>query len=167
MGPLWTILKVSMESGVVPLDWRSAMVTPIYKSGRKSDMPNYCPVTLTSVLCKVMEKLIRIRLMEHLESGQLLPSQQHGFWHRWPCLIQLLEFPEDLETAIDKQNCVDVIFLDCKKVLYSTAHKIQRNIKGAEERMFWLGSWAPLRIDNKVCVKGENSGWRTVLSGIP
>jgi len=52
---LTLIYRKSMESGTVPMDWRCANVTPIFKKGARSEPGNYRPVSLTSVCCKIME----------------------------------------------------------------------------------------------------------------
>ena len=56
--PLSIIYQQSGLTGEVPAAWRSASVTPIYKKGRKEDLGNHRPVSLTSVLGKVMEQII-------------------------------------------------------------------------------------------------------------
>ena len=60
--PLGTIFTKSMEEGLVPEDWKIANVTPIFKKGQKSSPANYRPISLTSVVGKVMEKVIKITL---------------------------------------------------------------------------------------------------------
>jgi hypothetical protein len=61
------IYTKSMEEGAVPSDWKEANVTPIFKTGAKSQPSNYRPVSLTSVACKMMESLIRDKITDHLE----------------------------------------------------------------------------------------------------
>jgi len=61
------IFKTSFESGILPQEWKSANVVPIFKKGARNDRANYRPVSLTSVPCKVMESLIKEKLVEFLE----------------------------------------------------------------------------------------------------
>jgi len=56
--PLSIIYQQSWLAGEVPDDWRIASVTPIYKKGQKEHPGNYRPVSLTSVLGKIMEQFI-------------------------------------------------------------------------------------------------------------
>ena len=53
------IFNKSLESGVVPEDWRVDNVTPIFKNGSRAEVRNYRPVSLASVCCKVMESYKR------------------------------------------------------------------------------------------------------------
>ena len=71
--PLSIIYQQSWLTGEVPVDWRLANVTPIYKKGRKEDPGNYRPVSLTSVLGKVMEA-DRLECHHVARTGQ--PSDQ-------------------------------------------------------------------------------------------
>ena len=52
--------------GVLPVDWKEVQVTPLFKKGEKDVPGNYCPVSLTSVVCKVLKSIVRERVMEHL-----------------------------------------------------------------------------------------------------
>ena len=66
---LSSIFKTSFESGVLPQEWTSAIVVPIFKKGAKNDRANYHPVSLTSVPCKVMASLIKEKLVKFLENA--------------------------------------------------------------------------------------------------
>ena len=56
VAPLLSVLfQNSYDTGIVPSDWKRANITPIHKKDNKKDPENYCPVSLTSILCKIME----------------------------------------------------------------------------------------------------------------
>ena len=65
-GVISIIFNESIRTGVIPRDWRDALVTPIFKKGKRSEPGNYRPVSLTSVLCKVLEKIVKAKLLDHL-----------------------------------------------------------------------------------------------------
>ncbi|MFO0001577.1 MAG: hypothetical protein ACK559_10625, partial [bacterium] len=77
--PLEIIFNMSMSSCCTPNDWRPANVTPIHKQGTKGDPGNYRPVSLTSIPCKIMESIVKDRMMEHLLENNLIKDSQHGF----------------------------------------------------------------------------------------
>ena len=62
--PLAAIYTKSLEEGMVPEDWKCANITPIFKKGSKASAGNYRPVSLTSILCKVMESILRDAIVE-------------------------------------------------------------------------------------------------------
>ncbi|GAB0209582.1 mitochondrial enolase superfamily member 1 [Grus japonensis] len=64
--PLSIIYQQSWLTGEVPVDWRLANATSIYKKGWKEDPGNYRPVSLTSVPGKVMEQIILSAIMQHI-----------------------------------------------------------------------------------------------------
>ena len=65
--PLTALFQKSLQSGVVPQDWKLANVTPIYKKGSRGQSCNYKPVSLTSQVCKLFESIIRDVMDDHLE----------------------------------------------------------------------------------------------------
>ena len=77
--PLAIIFRKSLEEGVVPMDWRNANVTSIFKKGDRTLASNYRPISLTSIICKMLESLIKDAVMKHLLENHLVHSAQHGF----------------------------------------------------------------------------------------
>ena len=59
-----------MQEGIVPQDWKDAIVVPIFKKGVKSEPSNYRPVSLTSVVCKLMERIVKDVIQDHLLKKQ-------------------------------------------------------------------------------------------------
>ena len=98
--PLAVLFRKMLELGVVPHDWKLGRVVPIFKKGDKKDPGNYRPVNLTSVLCKVLESLIRDRLLDHLIDHHLLSDNQHGFRPKRSCSTQLFRDPERVECSL-------------------------------------------------------------------
>ncbi|RHW73180.1 reverse transcriptase [Trypanosoma brucei equiperdum] len=83
------LFNESLRTGVVPSAWKTGVIIPILKAGKKAeDLDSYRPVTLTSCLCKVMERIIAARLRDTFES-QLTP-QESGFRPGCSTLEQLL-----------------------------------------------------------------------------
>ena len=92
-GPLSILFRHSIETGKIPDDWREANVTPIYKlKGKKADPGNYRPVSLTNVICKMMERLVKEEIMSHVETNRLLCDEQHGFRAKRSPQTNLIEF---------------------------------------------------------------------------
>ena len=81
----------------MPLIWNTANVSPIFKKGGKSTAANYRPISLTCILCKVMEHIIASNLVRHIDSNGLMFDLQHGFRERRSCETQLVSLIEDLE----------------------------------------------------------------------
>ena len=67
-----TMYQASFDQGRVPLDWKTALVTPAFKKGNSNKAENYRPVSLTSVCCKQAEHIIHSNAMRHLENLRIL-----------------------------------------------------------------------------------------------
>ena len=77
--PLSIIFNKSLESGKLPYDWKTAIVTAIHKKGSKNEAGNYRPVSLTCILCKILESIIRDAIVGHFTEHKLYAQCQHGF----------------------------------------------------------------------------------------
>ena len=88
-----TIFEKSLETGTlhVPKVWVSARVSPIFKKGDKSDPANYRPISLTCILCKLMEHIIASNLTRHFNKNNILYDLQHGFREKRSCETQLIQ----------------------------------------------------------------------------
>ena len=58
--PLARVFNLSLKEGVVPFEWKEANVIPLFKKGSINKSENYRPVSLTSVICKLLQRLITI-----------------------------------------------------------------------------------------------------------
>ena len=117
------IYRKSLEEHKPPSIWKKANVTAIFKSGSTSEACNYRPISLTSVPDKIMEKLIRDKLVDHMTSNNLFINTQHDFISGRSCIRQLPEYIEDLTEAIDNGEDVDVIYLDFCKAFDKVPHR--------------------------------------------
>ena len=114
--PMCRVFKLSLDEGVLPREWRTATVSPIFKKGSKQEPCNYRPVSLTCILCKVMEKVVRANIV------LVISGDQHGFVRGRPCVAQLLDGLDDWTAAWEKGTSVDVIFMDFKKAFDAVPH---------------------------------------------
>ena len=168
--PLSIIFKKSYFSGVVPDEWLNANITPLFKKGNKLEPTNYRPVSLTSTVCKVMEKMIREVMMNHLVSNNLLASEQHGFVNGKNCSSNLLEAFDFITKAYEDGINIDFIFLDFAKAFDSVSlFKLCCKLYGYGFRSFML-EWCKAFLSNRKqrVVMGEYiSEWKQVTSGVP
>jgi len=86
--PVRVIFQKSIDSGLVPEDWRTANVCPVYKTGKRDSTANYRPISLTSQLSKLLKTMIRDVVVHHLETHDLIRNSQHGFREGRSCLLE-------------------------------------------------------------------------------
>ena len=93
----------------------------------KTNPENYRPICLTSVACKLMERLIRDKIVDHMTQNELFSPHQHGFIPGKSCIAQLLEILEEIIDAIDQGFDIDIIYLDFTKAFDKIPHKHLKN----------------------------------------
>ena len=168
--PLTLIYKKSLTSEELPSHWLQDIITPIYKKGTRTIAENYRPVSLTCILCKILEKIIVKQIIHHIKANQLATLRQHGFTVGKSVTTNLLEVVNIWTEAIMHNIPVDVLYLDYQKAFDCVPHKrlIQQvhsfGISG--EALNWIESFLSNR-KQKVRVNGSESTWASVLSGIP
>ena len=109
------IFTRSMATAEVPDEWKIANVTGIEKKGGHEIGGNYRLISLTSVVCKTIERIIRDMLVDYLDHHQLILPMQHGFCQRRSCLTNLLEFFSQVYQEYNECKAVDLIYLDFQK----------------------------------------------------
>ena len=120
--PVALIFRKSLDTGQVPRDWRNANITPLFKHGNRSKTDNYRPVSLTSQICKIVESVLRDKLVSHLDKYELLQPSQHGFRSGFSCGSNLLSFLETVTSLVDAKESVDAIYLDLAKAFDKVPH---------------------------------------------
>ena len=121
--PLQIIFAKSMEEGILPQDWKIGNITPLHKKGSKKKAENYRPISLTSVIGKTLESLIRDKLVQHMMNQQLMSDCQHGFTPNRSCMTQLLCAIEEITSILDSGNPIDIVYLDFCKAFDSVPHE--------------------------------------------
>jgi len=113
----------SWQSGKVPGEWRKGNV-PIFKTGRKEDPGKYWPVSLTSVLGKVMEQMVPEVTLRYMEDREVIWDSQHGSTKGKLCLTSLVAFCDNVTRSVNKRRKMDVIYLDFCKAFDTVPHNI-------------------------------------------
>jgi hypothetical protein len=122
--PLTLIFGKSLAESEIPMAWREANVTPIFKKKGSRLVPgNYRPVSLTSIPCKILERIIRDVIMDHLVRNNLISKEQHGFVQNKACVTNLLESTDFVTNALARKKWVDLLFLDFEKAFDKVPHR--------------------------------------------
>ena len=164
------IYNKSLQSAQVPLDWKVGNVVPIFKKGNKECVENYRPVSLTSVACRILERVIKENVVSFLDRYKLVLKSQHGFTKNRSCLTNLLEYINYVTEVIDSGKPVDVVYLDFSKAFDRVCHRRliyklwKLGIRG--EILDWITEWLQNR-KQRVVLNGVKSGWKDVDSGVP
>ena len=145
-------------------------VTGIFKKGAKNLASNYRPVSLTCILCKVLESFVRDALLKYMEEHDFFSKCQHGFRRHRSCVTQLLEVMNDLSSLTEQKLDFDILYLDFAKAFDTVPHqRLLNKLKayGIEgDLLNWISSFLSNRTQ-RVRVNKSFSEYKTVDSGIP
>ena len=168
--PLSIIFTKSLNVRDVPKDWKIANVSAIFKKGKKSLASNYRPVSLTSIVCKTMEKIVRNHITEHMNNNSFFTNKQFGFMQGRSTALQLLKVLDEWTETIDSGYGIDVVYMDFQKAFDTVPHKrLIEKLKAygiGNDMISWTQNFLQGR-KQQVIVNGEKSNWHEVTSGIP
>ena len=122
--PLTHVINMSIIEGVVPDDLKSARVVPLFKKNDKTEVGNYRPVSILSIISKVFERVVYDQVESYLDQKKLLYKFQSGFRSRFStdtCLIHLTDF---IKFQMDKGHYVGMVLLDLQKAFDTVDHNI-------------------------------------------
>ncbi|GFO04217.1 RNA-directed DNA polymerase from transposon x-element [Plakobranchus ocellatus] len=113
---LLELLNRTWNSGVLPKDWRTAVLVPILKKGKCSkSVSSYRPISLTSVISKTMERMVNSRLYYHMENNICLDEAQAGFWKDCTTVDQLVHFTQSVINAWQTRDHTVAVFVNLKQ----------------------------------------------------
>lgn len=168
--PITIIFRTSIRCKALPKEWKHATISAIYKKGNKTIPLNYRPVSLTCIICKIMEGIIRDHVIAHMKQNNLFSSKQFGFISGRSTTLQLLHVLSIWCDILDEGGTVDAIYCDFMKAFDKVPHhrllyKIEKygvtgNILG------WIKSFL---LDRTQCVLVNEACSKStaVTSGIP
>lgn len=139
--PLTFIVNKSLQDGIFPKCCKLALVTPIYKSSKKTLVNNFRPIGLQSNISKIIEKCVKTELTQYLDKHNLLPDSQFGFREKIGTEDALLNFSNYLHKTIADNKKTLVAYLDLNKAFDSIKHsKLIETLKKLGIKNFAL-SW--------------------------
>ena len=122
--PLTHLFNLSITTGTFPSHLKTSRTIPIFKSGNPLLCDNYRPISLLSSLSKILEKIISIKLVNHLEINHLLHNHQYGFQRNKSTVHHLLHLTNYISGELNKKKYCLGIFLDLKKAFDVVNHEI-------------------------------------------
>ena len=169
--PLSMLFRLSYNSGSLPRDWKVANVVPVHKKGSKDNVENYRPISLTSLVMKTFERVLKKELLAR--TAHLLDERQHGFLSHKSCTTNMVGFLDKVVLSINDLQTfsTDVVYFDFSKAFDSVNHDLiltkLKSMYGIDGRLlkfvqnYLQGREQSVVIDN--CVSTS----KPVLSGVP
>jgi Reverse transcriptase (RNA-dependent DNA polymerase) len=168
--PLTNIINSSFSTGVVPNQLKIAKVIPIYKSGDKTKINNYRPISVLPFFSKIFEKLMYNRVTDYLKKHCLLSPSQFGFQQGLSTYMALLEMQSNIVDAMDCNKFSLGIFFDLSKAFDTVSHGILAKkleyygLRGISQQ--WFTDYLSNRTQF-VNFKGSKSQTMKITCGVP
>ena len=167
--PLVKICQMSLRRGVFPERWKEANVVPVFKKGNVKDPHCYRSISLIPLFGKVLEKLVYVSLLNHVEPA--ISPAQHGFTSGRSCVTNLASLLGTAWDSIENRFQTDCIYTDFSAAFQSVnhtllIHKLQNSYNITGSALRWFSSYLDNR-KQRVVVNGKCSEWCRVTSGTP
>ena len=166
--PLTALINSSIREGVFPRELKKARVVPIFKTGDKSLINNYRPISILSFYSKVFEKLMYNKLYNFIEANDSLYAHQYVFRRGHSTQQAIITLIDKITKSVNSDDFVISVFIDLKKPLtvfqptycwLSCSHTVLEVIK-------WFRSYLTDRTQY-VNFNGEESAEHTLKCGVP
>ena len=160
----------SMQTSTIPEEWLLSVITPVPKKSNPIKPPDFRPVSMTCIACRIMEKIILNQIVNHFERENLFSKNQHGFLKKRSTVTCLMECFADWSDCFENKYSIDVLYIDISKAFDSISHKkllLQLENFGIRGLLLkWIENWLTNR---KQAVKVDNklSDFKRVRSGVP
>ena len=167
---LTTLYNNTLKSHEIPDEWRSALIIALFKKGAKSDPGNYRPVSLTCIICKILEAIIYDHIVQHMLTNNLFSKSQYGFISKRSAALQLLNVLQIWCNILDENGVIHDINMDFQKAFDTVPHR--RLLGNLEcygitgDVLIWIQEFLKNR-KQKVIINGHCSEWTNVISGVP
>ena len=113
---LLEIFNKTWQEGSLPQSWREATMIPIHKKGKsKTEATSYRPISLTSCVVKLLERIVNARMKWYLESEQLLVPQQAGFREHHCTEDKTTYLAQEIEYGFQQNKQTLAIWIDLQK----------------------------------------------------
>lgn len=120
--PLKYIINLTFEKGVVPLEWKTASIIPVYKSGDKSLLQNYRPIALINNFAKLFEKCLKSRVMNFLENSSVIYKNQFGFRSNLSTEDAIFNLTNEINMSLNANKKNLSVFVDLAKAFDTIPH---------------------------------------------
>uniref|UniRef100_A0A8C1Z289 Reverse transcriptase domain-containing protein n=1 Tax=Cyprinus carpio TaxID=7962 RepID=A0A8C1Z289_CYPCA len=169
--PIASIINLSISSGHFPKAWKSAIVTPVFKSGLSTSMNNYRPISILLAISKIAEKWVAEQIVQYLNSSSpSFHAMQFGFRSKHSTETATCLFIEKIKFSLDKGGVVGVVFLDLKKAFDTVNHSVLLNklpqFKFSCDTVSWFESYLHDRTQS-VLINNCNSESLRLTTGVP
>jgi hypothetical protein len=165
------IYNFCLQNSAFPREWKLAIIKPIPKTKNPDSCKDYRPVSILSVLGKILEKLVHKQLCDYLDSNGLFDTHQSGFRKNHSTTTAILKVTDDVRKAMDKREFTIMVLFDFSKAFDKVQHSLllaKLKLLGfSDSVLMFLKSYLDDRLQCVSNGKGEFSEWLPLKTGVP
>jgi Reverse transcriptase (RNA-dependent DNA polymerase) len=121
---IYLLFNTSWSSSLLPDPWKQAKSFCLYKNGHTSNPSSYRIISITSILSRTLERIIKTRISTYLESKSFFHGSQNGFRHGRSTIDHILKLQDAIHHAIKARKRLPVVFLDIIKAFDRVPHDL-------------------------------------------
>ena len=163
------IINASMRTGFVPTRFKDGKQTPVFKEG-EIRVNNFRPITVCNSLSKILEKVVRTRITEHVKSCNILTPSQYGFRKKLSTAHAMINLLETTLDGLDKGLKTGSVFLDVSKAFDVVPHRLllrKLEYYGVRSNaLMWFESYLTGR-NQYVAIRDKSSKRYKNMYGVP
>lgn len=124
---LTSLINKTLQEGKFPDSLKMGVVNPVHKSGSKTNIANYRPITVLPIISKILEYVILRRLDDHLLNNQIISNTQFGYTKNSNTEIAVLHILNDVYKGVDNKQATALTCLDLSRAFDCVIHSILLN----------------------------------------
>ena len=168
--PLCKLFNFSLDKAIYPSQWKKANVTPVFKNSKPNEVKNYRPISLLSVISKIMERCVYKHVHNYLLENNIININQYGFTKGDSAVNQLVSITNEFGNALDSGKEIRVVICGISKAFDRVWHKgLIHKLKQAgisDNLLSWFGNYLNGRCQS-VDINGSISDWLTIRASVP
>jgi hypothetical protein len=163
------LINQSFQTGTFPDSLKKAVITPIFKSGSKTNPTNYRPISVLSVFSKIIETVIKKRLSIFLQNNNVLHSEQYGFEKHSNTSAACMALTDFISKSTDKGKYTACVFIDLRKAFDCVNFEILleklNQLQLLQNEIAFFRSYLTDR-EQSVKIGNKRSSWRKIKKGV-
>ena len=163
-------MNLLIRTSQFPKFWKGSKITALFKSGDRTNVSNYRPISILSTLSNILERAVHLQLYQYLITNNVLSNKQFGFPKGFSTTTALTSFSDEVLLNMEQGKLCGAVFIDLTKALVTIDHQIMLcklfEVGISETTLHWFRSYLTGRQQRTAC-GNELSEELPVTHGVP
>jgi hypothetical protein len=165
------LFNYSLQYSCFPDHWKYAIVKPVPKVFKPNSASDYRPISILSVVGKILEKIVHDQISTFVLSNNILDMKQSGFRKSHSTCSALLRISEDIRLAMGRGDVTIIVLFDFSKAFDCVLHDLLlcklKYLNFSPSAISWMRSYITDRKQRIICSDSSSSEWLPLNCGVP